>query len=75
VNYNEDLIEAFALMVEMEGMKSANKMRELNGQALAYGEESFRALAEDLRNINKKREKEEKDLQDIVDKLDSFGSF
>ncbi len=53
---NEDMIEAFALVAEMEGMKAANKIRELNGEALAYGEESFFACAEDLRKINEKRQ-------------------
>ena len=32
---------AVSAMIEMEGMKAANKLREMNGDALAYDEGAF----------------------------------
>jgi len=69
MNYNEDIIEAFALVAEMEGMKAANKMRELNGQALAYSEEAFYEIADKLRKINSIRAAKNKDADKELEKL------
>ena len=38
--------EAIATLVEMEGMKAANRERETNGCAPAYGEDAFSNLLE-----------------------------
>jgi len=41
----------FALQAEIEGMKSANLLREQNGESPAYGEVAFFDKAEQLRNL------------------------
>lgn len=69
MNYNEDVIEAFALVAEMEAAKTANKERELNGQALAYSEEAFYEIADKLRKINSIRAAKNKDADKELEKL------
>lgn len=41
-------IKAFAIMVEVEGMKAFNRHREMQGLTQAYGEDSFLALSNSL---------------------------
>lgn len=41
-------ISAFAILAEMEAMKTENKRRESLGEALAYSEKDFLALAHRL---------------------------
>jgi len=48
------LAEVLAIQAEIEGMKVANLERELQGFALAYGEELFVQAAEDLRIVASK---------------------
>lgn len=38
--------QAIAALVELESMKAANLMREMQGKSIAYGEEEFLALIE-----------------------------
>ncbi len=45
------LAEISAVNAEIEGMKVANLLRERNGYAFAYDEESFNQKAQQLRSI------------------------
>lgn len=46
-------IRAFAIMVEVEGMKAFNKERSDGGLSLAYSPESFSYWAEELNKLSK----------------------
>lgn len=37
--------QSAAMLAELEGMKAANREREARGEAMAYGEDAFMALA------------------------------
>ena len=40
-----------AKQAEIEGMKSVNTTREINGQALPFGQEAFNDAAREIENI------------------------
>ncbi len=48
------ICEVQALAIEVEGMKSTNKQREIDGCPLAYDEMSFNYYTNELRNYAKK---------------------
>jgi len=47
----------YSIQAEIEGMKAFNKEREMNGDALAYNEQSFLAMAHKLRACYKPQNK------------------
>lgn len=48
------LIQAMSIMVRVEGLKAANQQREHRGESIAYDEDSFDELANELDEIVKK---------------------
>jgi hypothetical protein len=46
--YQAKLLAAYA---EIEGMKADNKMREMNNNSIAYGEDSFLLIKKELETI------------------------
>ena len=44
----EKFTKAIVVMAQIEGMKAANKEREINGQSLAYTEHNFDFMAQKL---------------------------
>lgn len=46
-------LQAFQIFCKLEGRKVANAQRQINGHSLAYNEESFLELEEELGNLRK----------------------
>ena len=44
IEFSKQMNKAISAMIELEGMKAANKEREMQGKSLAYGEDAFQAL-------------------------------
>lgn len=47
----KQLIEVSALEAELQGMIAENKIREMNGNCLAYGEGDFQYIAHRMREV------------------------
>ncbi len=43
--------EIYAELVEVEGMKAENQVRDYRGESPAYNEQAFRERAETIRNL------------------------